>query len=83
MGGPALGPDRHAGAPDLLGLTPPAAARGDRDAANEVQAAVPRPAAEPEHPPFTLVGAVVGENDAIAVFVDRTNQQIHSLASGR
>ena len=48
----------------------------------QVQAAVPQHAAEPEHPPFTLVGAVVGENEAIAVFVDRTNQQFIRLHQG-
>ena len=39
-------------------------------------AAAPQKAAEPEHPPLALIGAVVGESDAIAVFLDRTNQKI-------
>jgi general secretion pathway protein N len=48
----------------------------------EVSAAVPQKAAEPEHPPLALIGAVVGENDAIAVFLDRTNQKIVRLRQG-
>ncbi len=43
---------------------------------------MPQNAAEPEHPPFALIGAVVGENDAIAVFIDRTNQQLIRLRQG-
>lgn len=48
------------------------------------QASAPPPpkAAEPEHPPLALIGAVVGENDAIAVFLDRTNQKIVRLRQG-
>jgi general secretion pathway protein N len=42
---------------------------------------VARPA-EPEHPALALIGAVVGDNDAIAVFLDRTNQKIIRLRSG-
>jgi general secretion pathway protein N len=47
-----------------------------------VQAPAPPRVAGPEHPPFTLVGAVVGDNDAIAVFVDLTNQQFVRLHQG-
>jgi general secretion pathway protein N len=39
-------------------------------------------AAEPEHPPLALIGAVVGDSDAIAVFFDRTNQGIVRLRAG-
>jgi general secretion pathway protein N len=42
---------------------------------------VARPA-EPERPALALIGAVVGDNDAIAVFLDRTNQKIIRLRSG-
>jgi general secretion pathway protein N len=38
--------------------------------------------AEPERPALALIGAVVGDNDAIAVFLDRTNQKIVRLRSG-
>jgi|GEM_PF-1845147 len=37
---------------------------------------------EPERPALALIGAVVGESDAIAVFLDRTNQKIVRLRSG-
>jgi general secretion pathway protein N len=39
-------------------------------------------AVEPEHPPLALIGAVVGDSDAIAVFLDRTNQGIIRLRAG-
>ncbi len=42
---------------------------------------VARPA-EPERPALALIGAVVGDSDAIAVFLDRTNQKIIRLRSG-
>jgi general secretion pathway protein N len=35
-----------------------------------------------EHPSLTLIGAVVGENDAIAVFLDQANQGIVRLRRG-
>src|SRR3954453_232100 len=38
--------------------------------------------AEPERPALALIGAVVGDNDAIAVFPRRTNQKIVRLRSG-
>jgi general secretion pathway protein N len=38
--------------------------------------------AEPERPPLALIGAVVGDNDAIAVFLNRTNQGIVRLRAG-
>ena len=38
--------------------------------------------AEPERPALTLIGAVVGDSDAIAVFLDRTNQKIVRLRAG-
>jgi general secretion pathway protein N len=46
----------------------------------QVNAAVPQKAAEPERPPLALIGAVVG--DAIAIFLDRTNQKIVRLRQG-
>jgi general secretion pathway protein N len=42
----------------------------------------PQKAAEPERPLLALIGAVVGDNDAIAVFLDRTNQKIVRLRQG-
>jgi general secretion pathway protein N len=44
--------------------------------------ATPPKVAEPERPPLTLIGAVVGDSDAIAVFLDRTNQKIVRLRQG-
>jgi general secretion pathway protein N len=44
-------------------------------------APIPKPV-EPEHPALALIGSVVGDNDAIAVFVDRTNQGIVRLRAG-
>jgi general secretion pathway protein N len=38
--------------------------------------------AEPERPALLLIGAVVGDTDAIAVFLDRTNQGIVRLRAG-
>jgi general secretion pathway protein N len=38
--------------------------------------------AEPEHPPLVLVGAVVGESDAIAVFLDRISLAVVRLRTG-
>src|SRR4051812_9781850 len=37
---------------------------------------------EPERPALLLIGAVVGDSDAIAVFLDRTNQGIVRLRAG-
>ena len=48
----------------------------------QARAPPPPKAAEPDHPPLALIGAVVGENDAIAVFLDRTNQKIVRLRQG-
>lgn len=47
----------------------------------EVLPAPSRPA-EPEHPPLALIGAVVGDRDAIAVFVDRSGQGVVRLRAG-
>jgi len=56
------------------------------------QAAVVAPVAESpvapptspaeEHPALALIGAVVGDGDAIAVFLDRTNQKVLKLRPG-
>ena len=50
----------------------------------EEQSNAPAPvkAAEPEHSPLALIGAVVGDSDAIAVFLDRTSQKIVRLRQG-
>jgi general secretion pathway protein N len=45
-------------------------------------APAPQKTAEPERPPLTLIGAVVGDSDAIAVFLDRTNQKFIRLRRG-
>jgi general secretion pathway protein N len=49
---------------------------------DQVSAPAPQKPTEPEHPPLALIGAVVGESDAIAVFLDRTNQKIIRLRQG-
>ena len=46
------------------------------------QVNAPPKAAEPERPPLALIGAVVGDSEAIAVFVDRTNQKMIRLRQG-
>ena len=48
----------------------------------QVVASAPQRPAEPEKPPLALIGAVVGESDAIAVFLDRTNQKVVRLRQG-
>ncbi len=48
----------------------------------QVSALVPQKAAEPERPPLALIGSVVGDSDAIAVFLDQTNQKIVRLRQG-
>jgi general secretion pathway protein N len=47
-----------------------------------VAAPVVQKSAEPEHPPLVLIGAVVGESDAIAVFLDRTSMAVVRLRAG-
>jgi general secretion pathway protein N len=49
---------------------------------DQVEAPPPPKIAEPERPPLALIGAVVGESDAIAVFLDRTSQKIIRLRQG-
>jgi general secretion pathway protein N len=58
---------------------PPRAVAGPRIEPVVVPVAKP---AEPELPALALIGAVVGDRDAIAVFVDRTNQKIVRLRAG-
>jgi general secretion pathway protein N len=48
----------------------------------QINVPVVQKAAEPERPALALIGAVVGDNDAIAVFLDRTNQKIVRLRQG-
>jgi general secretion pathway protein N len=45
-------------------------------------AAPPPPVAGPERPALALIGAVVGDSDAIAVFLDQANQKIVRLRQG-
>ena len=40
------------------------------------------PPPEPERPSLTLIGAVVGDDDAVAVFIDRVTQGIVRMRSG-
>ena len=58
---------------------PPRAVAGPPIQAVIVPVAKP---AEPERPALALIGAVVGDSDAIAVFLDRTNQKIVRLRAG-
>jgi general secretion pathway protein N len=58
---------------------PPRAVAGPRIEPVIVPVAKP---AEPERPALLLIGAVVGDSDAIAVFLDRTNQGIVRLRAG-
>lgn len=48
----------------------------------QVMAAPPPRPAEPERPALALIGAVVGDADAIAVFLDRATQKIVRLRQG-
>lgn len=58
---------------------PPRAIAGPR--IEPVTIAAPKPA-EPERLSLTLIGAVVGDSDAIAVFLDRTTQGVVRLRVG-
>jgi general secretion pathway protein N len=58
---------------------PPRAVAGPRIEPVVVPVAKP---AEPEVPALVLIGAVVGDRDAIAVFLDRTDQKIVRLRAG-
>jgi general secretion pathway protein N len=58
---------------------PPRAVAGPRIEPVIVPAVKP---AEPEHPALALIGAVVGDSDAIAIFLDRTNLGIVRLRAG-
>jgi general secretion pathway protein N len=59
---------------------PPRAVAGPR--VEPVIVPVASAPAEIEHPPLALIGAVVGVSDAIAVFLDRTNQAVVRLRPG-
>jgi general secretion pathway protein N len=49
---------------------------------DQVSAPLPQKGAEPERPPLGLIGAVVGDSDAIAVFLDQTSQKVVRLRQG-
>lgn len=51
-------------------------------AASPEEVAVPPPPKPAEAPPLLLVGAVVGEGDAIAILVNRTDQSVVRLRQG-
>jgi hypothetical protein len=42
----------------------------------------PSPSAEPEHPPFTLVGTAIGKTQNVAVILDPTTKNLVRLHSG-
>jgi general secretion pathway protein N len=50
--------------------------------APELASAPPPALAEVEHPPLALIGAVVGADEAIAVFLDRATQKVVRLRPG-
>jgi general secretion pathway protein N len=50
--------------------------------APELASAPPPAPVEAEHPPLALIGAVVGADDAIAVFLDRATQKVVRLRQG-
>jgi general secretion pathway protein N len=43
----------------------------------------PPPPSEPERPQLTLVGAIVGSSEGIAVFLDQTNNNVIRLRTGQ
>jgi general secretion pathway protein N len=47
----------------------------------------PRPPAakpaEPDHPPLTIVGTIIGETQGIGVFIDQATQQVVRLKTGQ
>jgi general secretion pathway protein N len=45
--------------------------------------AAPPPPAEPTRPSLALVGAVVGESEAIAIFIDQTTKNVVRLKTGQ
>lgn len=59
---------------------PPRAVAGPQ--IEPVSAAAPQIVSAPERPALVLIGAVVGDNDAIAVFIDHTSQGIVRLRTG-
>jgi len=46
------------------------------------KSAPPAPAAEPERPQLTLVGAIASESDGFAIFLDNTNKTVVRLRTG-
>jgi general secretion pathway protein N len=50
--------------------------------AEQAVAPPPPPPVAPDRPALALIGAVVGDGDAIAVFLDRSNQKIVRLRQG-
>lgn len=68
---PIFLPSRRAPAPADAGAPPPLPV-----------AAPPPPPAEPERPRLALVGAVSGENDSVAVFMDEETRDIVRLRTG-
>lgn len=66
---PLFNPSRRAPAPAVTGVVraPPP----------------PPPPREPEKPLLTLVGAIVGDNEGIAVFLEQTNNTVIRLRTGQ
>jgi len=69
---PLFTPSRRPPAPAIAGPVAPA----------PVAAPAPAPA-EPDRPQLTLVGAIAGQNDGIAVFLDQTNNNVVRLRTGQ
>jgi len=60
---------------------PPAAVAGPPEATPVVSVAIP-PATAPEHPHLVLIGAIVGETESFAVFLDETTREVVRLKTG-
>jgi general secretion pathway protein N len=69
---PLFTPSRRAPAAAIAGPVAPVPA-----------APPPPPPAEPDRPQLTLVGAVAGQNEGIAVFLDQTNNSVVRLRTGQ
>ncbi|MDB5617777.1 hypothetical protein [Tardiphaga sp.] len=59
---------------------PPRAVAGP--AIQPVPVALPAPTTELPPPPLALIGSIVGDTDAIAIFIDNTTQQVLRLRRG-
>ena len=84
LGCPALGADRDPRAPDLLSLpASPAACRGCAGGKSRQGASAQEGGGAGTSTSMALVGAVVGEGDAIAVFLDRTIRKLSACVRAK